>query len=466
MDFAVGSVPEELAGLDSEDALHDELDLLEQELVWQSWLQRVPDVFHPLLEPHRYKGAYGGRGGAKSHFFAEALVRLCTRELGLRIVCIREVQLSLDQSVKRLLEDKIKEFGLEDQFQILKDRIITPGEGVIIFKGMQDHTSVSLKSLEGFDIAWVEEAQSLSQTSLDLLRPTMRKENSELWFSWNPVKPTDPVDAFFRGHEGTPGATPPPDSVSVRSSWEDNPYLPPKMLEEIEWDRQNDPEKYEHVWGGTYWSRSEAKVFKLWRIAAIERPTNAVPLHGGDWGFAADPTCAIACWINPANARELVVDHECWEVGCEIEDTPTLWDGLYCDGGCPGPTAAERATCQRPTHGLLRRHKVVGDSARPETISHMQKHGYPLLESAKKGANSVEEGIKFLQGYDIVVHPRCTHVIRELRLYSYKIDPKTGAVLPVLVDKDNHTIDSLRYAVEALRMEPKVEKVACALGRR
>lgn len=142
-------------------------------------------VFEPLLAPARYKGVYGGRGSGKSHFFGELLVETCQAERGTLAVCIREAQRTLAQSSKRLIESKIASLGVGSGFKTFSDKIETPGDGIIIFRGMQDHTADSIKSLEGFRIAWIDEAQSLSAHSLALLRPTIRAEGSELWASWN-----------------------------------------------------------------------------------------------------------------------------------------------------------------------------------------------------------------------------------------------------------------------------------------
>jgi phage terminase large subunit len=142
-------------------------------------------VFEPLLLPARYKGVYGGRGSGKSHFFGELLVETCQIEPGTSAVCIREAQRTLAQSSKRLIESKIAALGLGHRFKLFSDKIETPGDGIIIFRGMQDHTADSIKSLEGFRIAWVDEAQNLSARSLSLLRPTIRTAGSELWASWN-----------------------------------------------------------------------------------------------------------------------------------------------------------------------------------------------------------------------------------------------------------------------------------------
>lgn len=204
----------------------------------------VPRKLKPLLSPKRYKGAYGGRGGAKSHFFAEQLILKCYIK-STRAVCIREVQNSIKDSVKQLLIDKITKLGLESAFQILESEIRGPNGSFIVFKGMQSYNAANIKSLEAFDVAWVEEAQTLSQHSLDLLRPTLRAEGSELWFSWNPRYKTDPVDKFFRKN-------PPPDAICVMINWADNPWFPDVLKREMEHDFRVDPDKAEHIWNGAY----------------------------------------------------------------------------------------------------------------------------------------------------------------------------------------------------------------------
>lgn len=382
---------------------------------------QTPRVFEPFLKPSRYKGAFGGRGSGKSHAFADLLIERCLLRQPTRAVCVREVQRSLEQSVKRLLEDKIQSYQLGGQFRVLNTHIETPGDGIVIFNGMQSHTAESIKSLEAYDLAWVEEAQSLSQRSLDLLRPTIREEDSEIWLSWNPRHSTDPVDKLLRSE------TTPPDAIVINASYKDNPFFPEVLRKEMEWDRARDPEKYAHVWLGDYERHSESRVFKNWTIEDFPEPPEETMFYfGGDWGFSVDPTVLIRCWIS---GRKLYIDREAYQIGCEIDATPTLFDTV------PGS----------------RNWSIIADSARPETISYLQHHGYPLIEAAIKGPNSVKEGVIFLQGYDIVIHPRCMHAIDEFTMYSYKTDKLTGVITPVLADKKNHVIDSVRYAVEKLR---------------
>ena len=336
------------------------------------------------------------------------------------VVCIREIQKSLNQSVKRLLELKIEAMGVGSMFEVQESVIKAPFGGLIIFQGMQNHTADSIKSLEGYDIAWVEEAQSLSQRSLDLLRPTLRKESSEIWFSWNPNLESDPVDVFLRSD------TPPPNAKVIKVNYSDNPWLPDVLKQELEYDRKRDPDKFAHIWLGEYQRNSEARVFHNWTIEEFTSDPHATYRQGADWGFAVDPSVLIRCYIE---GKRLYVDHEAYMVNCEIDMLPDLFDRV--------PDS--------------RKWFIVADSARPETISYMQKHGYPKINRATKGAGSVEDGIEFLKSYDIIVHPRCKHLIDELTLYSYKTDPLTGQVLPILEDKHNHVIDALRYACEGAR---------------
>jgi phage terminase large subunit len=395
---------------------------------------QTPRWAKPILdrENARYIGAFGGRGSGKSWFFAEWIIERCVMQKT-NVVCVREVQKSLKQSVKKLIENKIEEFGIGHLFEIQQTEIKCPHGGVIIFAGMQNHTADSIKSLEGFDIAWVEEAQSISQFSLDLLRPTIRKPGSQMLFSWNPRFDTDPIEGLLRG----PGA--PPDSIVVEVNYTDNPWFPDVLRQEMEYDKRRDPDKYLHVWKGEYVRNSETRVFKNWTIEDFEAPADAVHRFGADWGFASDPTVLVRCHII---GRKLYIDHEAYRVGCEIVDTPALFMSV--------PDAE--------------RWPMVADSARPETISHMRKNGFPKILAAVKGPKSVEEGVEWLKSFDIVVHPRCMHTIDELTLYSYKTDRDTNRVLPLLEDKKNHVIDALRYACEGARrastqVKPKANPV-------
>ena len=268
-------------------------------------------VFKPLLQPSRYKGAYGGRVSAKSHFFAEKLVDDSVCEKGLLSVCIREVQKTLKQSAKRLIEQKLISLRLGEAqgFKVFNEIIETPGDGAIIFQGMQDHTADSIKSLEGFKRAWVEEAQTLSATSLKLLRPTIRADGSELWFSWNPRRKNDPVDVMFR--QGTP----PTDSIVVQSNWKDNPWFPAGMEQERLDCLRDTPDDYNHVWEGGYVAVTEGAYFakglaearaegRISRVAPDPLMTIRLFMDIGGTGAKAD---AFTIWAAQFIGREIRV---------------------------------------------------------------------------------------------------------------------------------------------------------------
>lgn len=393
------------------------------------------EAFEPLFGNERYQGASGGRGSAKSRFFGGQLVEEAI--LGhVRSACVREVQNSIKDSVKQLLEDYIDLYQARHLFKITEREIVGPNDSLFIFRGLKNHTASSIKSLEGFNRAWFEEAQTLSQRSLDLAIPTFRS-GSQLRFSWNPEEPTDPVDVLFSSNKGDP------DFVHVHVDYRDNPWFPDELRRDMERDRRRDIDKYNHVWLGQYQKNSEARVFKNWEVRHFDTPRDAMFLQGGDWGYSVDPTVLVRCfpgrWVNGKAAYDpegkvLFISHERYKIGVEIDHTPKFFDGLDEDNT-----------------GTARDYPIIADSANPQAISYLRRHGYPLIRPAVKGPNSIKEGIKFLQDFDIIVHPRCTHVKDELQHFCYKVDPKTKLVTAVLMETKNHVIDSLRYAVEPVR---------------
>lgn len=383
---------------------------------------QTPRVFAPLLQPARYKGAWGGRASGKSHFFAEMMVERALMEPGFRGAAIREIQKSTKLSVKQLIEDKIRKLGVSSRFEIRETEIRTPGDGLIIFQGMQDHTADSIKSLEGFDVAWCEEAQSLSDRSVKILRPTFRKPGSELWFSWNPENPEAPVDKLLRGEEHDDGW-----QVVVEANWRDNPWFGEEMEKERQRDLARDPDTYGWIWEGEYLVISDAQIFRnRVSVEPFETPVEVDRFFfGADWGFAMDPTALIRCFIRD---ECLYIDHEAGQASVEIDEI-----GAKVFDKVPGS----------------RDWPIKADSARPETISYMRRQGY-AIDAAEKWPGSVEDGIAHLKGFKrIVVHPRCENTAREFRLYRYKVDKLTGDVLPIIVDKNNHWIDALRYSLDS-----------------
>ena len=263
-------------------------------------------VFEPLLAPAPYKGAWGGRGSGKSHFFAGLLLEDCLAEpgdhgIGMRAVCLREVQKDLAQSSKALIEAKLSDFGLgeRDGFKVFRDVIQTPGDGLMIFKGMNDFTAESVKSLEGFKRAWWEEAQTATQHSLNMLRPTIRADDSQLWFSWNARRKSDAVDVMLRGAEIPTGA------VVVQANWRDNPFFTKRLEQERLDCLRMQPDQYDHIWEGGYITLAEGAYFarclteakasgRIGRVSADPLMTIRAYWDIGGTGAKAD-ACAI--WI-------------------------------------------------------------------------------------------------------------------------------------------------------------------------
>jgi phage terminase large subunit len=365
-------------------------------------------------------------------------------ERPLNIFCGREIQKSINASVKKLLDDKIRAAGLQavreggNGFYESTQYAITGANGTTFqFMGLRSNPE-SVKSVEGIDIAWLEEANTISQRSLDLLIPTVRKAGSEIWCSWNRRHKTDPVDNMFLG------GMPPPGAIVRKVNWYDNPWFPDVLYEEMMWDKSRDRDKWLHIWEGEPVIRSEARVFQNWRTEDLgDLPPDAVPLLGADWGFAIDPTVVIECYVL---GRTLYFREEAWKIKCTIDETPALFAGTDVR---EMPLWTNRFS--HPGLASVRQgYRIVADSARPETIKYMQDRKFNIIKS-RKGAGSVEDGIEFMKSHDIVVHPGCTHVADEMTHYSYKEDPLTDEVLPILADKKNHTIDACRYALENVR---------------
>jgi phage terminase large subunit len=310
--------------------------------------------------------------------------------------------------------------GVSHLFNITQSEIrATKGKGVILFQGMQDHTADSIKSLEGFNIAWVEEAQTLSKKSLQLLRPTIRAEGSEIWFSWNPERVTDPVDEFFQTLNN--------DMVLVHVNSEQNPFLPKTLRKERENDRvRMSPEDYEHVWNGAYNEKSDALVFKdKYKVDFFNPLPQWTRLQGLDWGFSQDPTAGVCVFVDD---NKLYIRYEAGKTGLELDDT------------------ADYLLKHIPEYNL---HPIRADNARPESISHVKRKGLPKTVGEAK--LKIEDGVEFMRNFDsIIIHPDCKETIKEFGLYSYKVDKRSGDIQPIIEDKNNHYIDAIRYALYPL----------------
>ena len=378
----------------------------------------------------RYRGAHGGRGSTKSWGFArEGLKRAVKAQLSgesFRMLCTRELQVSIKDSVLQLLIKQIEMLGLERFFDYGESylRGVSPNVD-FIFKGLR-HNIKEIKSTEGIDVCWIEEAETTGEQTFRVLPATIRKPGSEIWLTWNPESIDAPIQKRFI-------ETCPDNAKVIEVNFDDNPWFSEELEEERQNDLKRDSDLYNHIWGGACLTRTDAQVLAgKWRVDTFTMPAevDGGPYYGCDWGFSSDPMALGRCWIN---GNRLYIDQEAGGKEIEIKDFNDTFDEI------PG----------------IKKHVIRADNARPELISHMQTEGYRCI-AADKWPGSIEDGITHLRSYDeIIIHERCVETAREARLWSYKVDKQTGDVLPVLIDANNHWMDQLRYALAPLIKKKK-----------
>lgn len=418
---------------------------------------KLPPKLVPVFAKPRgsltYRGAHGGRGSAKSMSFAKMAAIWGVIE-PLRILCVREIQASIKDSFHAELKAAIaSEPWLEAAYDVGVDYLRSKINATeFLFQGMYTKLT-SVKSKANIDLTIVEEAEDVSEDAWVALEATvLRKLKSEVWVIWNPKDEGSPTDTRFRGEQ----AANDPAYAIVELNAEDNPWFPPGLAKLRETQRKTfDAAKFDWIWKGAYLKNDESKIFAHCWEEGIRFPDDSWhgPYHGLDWGFSQDPTAAVRCWISP-DETELYIDKEAGKVGLELDDT-----AKFLKERIPG----------------IERHEVIADSARPESISHLAKaktdggmqkpHYFPQIEGAVKGQGSVEDGIDHLKTYRIIVHPACQQVQNEFKRYSFKVDRLTGEVTRVIVDKYNHYIDALRYALEKV-MKSKGRQVGMLMRKR
>lgn len=375
---------------------------------------KVANVYKPLWKNAKRRNyIYGGRGSGKSHDVAEyCLFRAYQAKI--KVLCTRELQNSIADSVYSLLKNKITDMKLDFFFTVYKDRIVGNNGSEFIFKGIHNNVS-EIKSMENISIAWLEESQSLSRESIDVIVPTIRAPGSILIFTFNPYKDNDPI--YMEMKNATE------DDLVIKANYSDNPWFPEELRLEMERDKKNDYQKYLWVWEGECLGLSDAQIFRgKYVIENFETPKNADFHFGADWGFANDPTTLVRSFIV---GNDLYIDMCAGKVGCDLEDTPSLFNEVQGSSIYP----------------------IYADSARPETISFMRSKHYNVI-AAEKWNGSVEDGIQYLRSFSCIhIHERCKAVAEEFDLYQYKVDRQTGEVLRIPVDKFNHYIDAIRYSL-------------------
>lgn len=390
---------------------------------------QLPAKLVPVfIEKARHRGAFGGRGSGKTHSFAlmtavRGYMFAEAKERGV-ILCSREHLNSLDDSSLQEVKQAIASNEFLSEYYEVGEKYVRTKNRLIsyVFAGLRSNLD-SIKSKAKILINWTDEADSVSEIAYRKLMPTIRAKGSENWVTWNPERKESPTDTRYR-------LKTPKSAVIVEINYTENPWF----TEELEQQRQEDQEllddnTYTWIWEGAYLENSNAQVLhgKV-KVNEFEPGKDwHGPYFGVDFGFAQDPTTGVKCWVFD---NSLYIEYEGGKVGLELDDTSE-----YLTSMCPE----------------IEKHVCRADSARPESISYLKRKGLPRMEGVKKWPGSVEDGITHLRSYkEIVIHPRCKETIKESRAYSYKVDKLTEEVLPVIIDKFNHYIDAIRYAVNPL----------------
>lgn len=379
---------------------------------------RFPKKVKKIFDPMRFKVLVGGRGSAKSYSVIQYLIISCLTG-DETILCTREFQNSIRKSVYSLIKIVATDLGVVDEFKFMRDEIICEATGSnFLFAGLNINIE-SIKSIPKITKCFVEEANTISRESLEILIPTIRDEGSEIIFVLNPDSETDPVYADYILRERD-------DTWVCWLNWQDNPYLPKVLLKQIEKDQEYDYEKYMHIWEGKPKSYGRNSVFgdrvvvKTFHSPPEEEVTYR---FGCDWGFSTDPMILLRCFEKDDC---LYIDYESWGKHVEIDDFDEFFERVP----------------------LSKKYVIKADNARPELISHMRNRNYNIVPGWK---GKIEAGVDYIKNYkNVVIHPRCENTAHDFMEYRYKVDKKTDEILPVLMDKDNHATDATRYALDTL----------------
>ncbi|ACR29209.1 PBSX family phage terminase large subunit [Burkholderia glumae] len=409
----------------------------------------IPQKLERLIYPKRLKIVWGGRGSAKTRTIVSILTAQASTQRE-RILCLREVQNSIEESSHAELAEEIERRDLGGSFVVGRKVIRVPAtRSSFSFRGLYRNVT-GVKGFAKATKAWVDEAENVSRESWDVLLPTIREPGSEIIVSFNPNRENDPTWADLVGpyvdRLDEDGCYEDADTLIIRANYTDNPWF----TEELELERakmeRTDLDRYRWIWLGKFNRRSDELIFAgKWRVEDIEAPPNTRFFFGADWGFAVDPTTLNRCWVR---GNDLIIDYEAHGKQVDLDEIWKLFAGR--EGMRPEQIKQWKPVDEFKYPGIpgARKWKIKADCARPETISHVAKQGFNI-DAAKKWGGSVEDGIAFLRGFDaIIIHSRCVKTKEEFENYSYKVDKATGDVLPIIVDKWNHHIDGIRYSMD------------------
>lgn len=394
----------------------------------------IPVEYKRLFDDDwREAAIYGGRFSLKSHTVARYLL-IQARTKKTRVACFREYQNSIVESSHQLLSDLIDQYGLTD-FEVTDKSIINKVNGSdFLFKGLHRNEQ-SIKSIEGIDIAWVEEAQSVTQKSIEVLTPTVRKEGSKIIYTYNRLTPNDPVHQRLV-IEGRPN------SIVINANYfvaEKYGYLPDVIKKEIEDDKKNRPNLYKHKWLGEP-DGQEGKIYTNWKIID-ELPHEAGLVRRGlDFGFSVDPAALVAVYKYNGG---YILDEELYAPKMYNKDIVEVIKQLD-----------EPNTI------------VIADSQEPKSIAQMKQLGLTIFP-CEKGKDSIRNGIQLVQSHKVSVTRRSQNIIREYQNYQWKKDRNGDPVSPNIPEdrQDDHLMDAVRYAIASLEKMIKKERKPYSLNK-
>lgn len=376
-------------------------------------LIEIPVEYKRLFDTDwREAAVYGGRFSLKSHSVARMLL-IKARMAKRRIACFRELQNSIADSSHQLLKDLIEQYKLTD-YEVTDNAIVNKMNGSdFLFKGLH-HNEQSIKSIEGIDIAWVEEAQTVSESSIEILTPTVRKPGSQIIYTYNRLADEDPVHTrlVIQGR---------PNTIVIYTTYElalKYGYIPEIVINEIEDDRIRRPNLYKHKWLGEP-NTLEAKIYRDWQIIDDIPHEARLERYGLDFGYTNDPTAIIAVYKHNGG---YILDERAYQKGLTNKQIADLLN------------ASQKAL-------------VIADSAEPKSIDEIANYGV-FIQPSIKGKGSISKGIQFVQQQRISITKRSTNTIKEYKNYLWMSD-KNGKVINEASPVWNHGMDAIRYAINS-----------------
>lgn len=395
---------------------------------------QIPEAFEPLFQPNRYKVYYGGRGGAKSWGFARALLLMAAQK-PLRVLCAREMQNSIEESVHKLLAEQIEDLGLQGVYDIQKTHIRGVNGSEFLFQGLWRNVN-TIKSMEGIDICWVEEADKVSEHSWKVLIPTIRKAGSEIWVSFNPNLKTDATYQRFI-------VNPPPGALVRKVSWRDNPWFPQELRDEMEHLKSVDYDEYRHIWEGELKHFADGAVYgKQLRDAYEQGRITEIPIESSIpvntfWDLGRNDTTAI--WFHQRVGLEnrFIDYYECRLVDLE-HYVKVLRDKDYLYG----------------THYLPHDVEVTELTAKASRREILERAGVKPLRVVPR-ISSVNEGIEMTRQVFPTCYfdrARCEQGISALSNYKWVWDDKYVTYRPIpLHDWASNGSDAFRQFGQGYR---------------